>query len=302
MKPGLFMPEATTSWSRRPNRLSAASTMALASASVSGRRTTASTSPPTSRTSAATASSSSLVPEASTSLPPSAPSAMAQPRPNAPDAPVTIATLPLLSNSDSGLRSCSEIMADASVLPRSRCPFARALSPFVPAQAGTQGYACRSLDRRLGPRFRGDERRDHEELSSSLPRFEPERLLRVEHRHHPQRAALPVRPAPREREERAALAGDLVDVAADVLDARDAVGHHDLVRRLPIREVLGDVAAGRGLVLVVEMRLRRPRSVRAKERAERGIERLHVDADELDATFDDPLRRLLVETGGMGEV
>ncbi len=35
---------------------------------------------------------------------------VAQPRPKAPDAPVTIATLPLLSNSDSGWRSCSEIM------------------------------------------------------------------------------------------------------------------------------------------------------------------------------------------------
>src|SRR5437016_2869465 len=81
------------------------------------------------------------------------------------------------------------------------------------------------------------------------------------------RAALAVRPAPRERKEGAALAGDLVDVAADILDAGDAVGHHDLVRRLPMREVLDDVAAGRGLVLVVEMGLRRPRAVRPEEGA-----------------------------------
>src|SRR5436190_9508554 len=90
--------------------------MACASARLSGRRTMVRASPPTSLTSAATASSSSLLPETSRSLPPSAPSAMAQPRPKAPDAPVTIATLPLTSNSESGLRSCGEI----SLIGRSR--------------------------------------------------------------------------------------------------------------------------------------------------------------------------------------
>ena len=136
----------------------------------------------------------------------------------------------------------------------------------------------------------------------SPPRLESKALLRVEHRDHAQRAAFAVRPAPREREEGAALAGDLVDVAADVLDARDAVGHHDLVRRLPVREVLDDVAAGLGLVFVVEMRLRRSRPVRPEEGAERMIERLHVDADELDAALDQPFGGFFVEAGRIGVV
>ena len=61
-------------------------------------------------------------------------------------------------------------------------------------------------------------------------------------------------------------------------------------------------AAGLGLVLDVEMRLRRARTVRAEEGAERMIERLHVDADELDAAFHQPFRRFLVEAGRIGEV
>src|SRR5690242_21184481 len=52
-------------------------------------------------------------------------------------------------------------------------------------------------------------------------------------------------PAPRKGKEGAALAGDGVELAADVLDPRDAVPHHDFVRRLPEREILDDVAPGR---------------------------------------------------------
>src|SRR5580692_10218267 len=247
MKPGLLKPEATTSWSTRPNFCSAASSIAWASARLSGRRTITAGSPPSSRTSAATSSSSLWVPEASSTLPPSDVSASAVARPNVPEAPVTMATLPLTSNSDSGLRSGSEIMA----LP---------------------------------------------------PRFETKRLLRIEHGDDAQRAALAFRPAPWKGEERAAAAGDLVDIAADILDAGNAVGHHDLVRRLPVRKIFDDVTAGLGLVLYVEMRLRRSRSVRAQERAERMIERLHVDADELYAAFHQPLRRFFVEPGRVGEV
>src|SRR4029453_16079362 len=296
MKPGLFMPEATTSWSTRPKRLSAVSSMALASSSESGRRTIASTSPPTSRTSAVTSSSSALDPEASTSLPPSAPSAIAQPRPKAPEAPVEIPSLPWLSNSDSGLRSWSEILSGTPHLssPRKR-------GPSIP---GTYVAAQRrqSHDRRLpGPRFRGADNPSLS-LASSPPRLKSKRLLRIKHRDNPQRAAFAVRPAPGEREEGAALAGDLVDVATDILDARDAVGHHDLVRRPPIREILDDVTAGRRLVFDIEMRLCRPRPVRPQKRAERMIERLHIDAKELDAALDDPFSGLFVEPGRIGVV
>src|ERR1700722_9926027 len=85
------------------------------------------------------------------------------------------------------------------------------------------------------------------------PGLETKRLFRIEHGDHAQRAALAFRPAPWKGEETAASSGDLVDLAADILDARNAVRHHDLVRRLPVRKVLDDVAAGRRLVFVVEM-------------------------------------------------
>src|SRR5580704_867929 len=248
MKPGLLKPEATTSWSTRPNFCSAPSSIAWASARLSGRRIITAGSPPSSRTSAATSSSSPLLPEASSTLPPSAVSASAVARPKVPDAPVTMATLPLTSNSDSGLRSGSEIMV--------RLP----------------------------------------------PGFESKRLLRIEHGDDAQRAALALRPAPRKREEAAAAAGDGIDIAADILDAGNAVGHHDLVRRLPVRKIFDDVMAGLGLVLDVEMRLRRARTMRAEEGAKRMIERLHVDADQLDAAFHQPLRRFFVEPGRVSEV
>src|SRR5258705_1696566 len=312
MKPGLFMPEATTSWSRRPKRLSSVSSSALASSSESGRRTMASASPPASRTSAATSSSSPLLPEASTSLPPSAPSAIAQPRPKAPEAPVTIATLPLLSNSDSGWRSCSEIMSGPSAC-RS-LPHAPLSSPHTPLSSprrrgpittNGQDYARRcsiAPSRRMGPRLPGTTAVRPSKDIPSPSRLKSKALLRIEHCDHTQGATFAIRPAPREREERATLAGDLVDVAANVLDARDAVGHHDLVRGLPIREILDDVAAGGGLVLDFQEGLRGPMPVRPEECPERMIERLHVDADKLDAALDDPFRGLFVETGRIGVI
>jgi hypothetical protein len=56
-------------------------------------------------------------------------------------------------------------------------------------------------------------------------------------------AAVAAIPVPREKREGAALAGDLVDVAADVLDAEDAVLEQDAVDRLPLRKVILPVAA-----------------------------------------------------------
>src|SRR5882672_10552462 len=50
------------------------------------------------------------------------------------------------------------------------------------------------------------------------------------------------------------------------------------------------------------MRLRRPRPVRPEERPKRMIERLHVDADELDAALDDPFGGFFVETRRIGVI
>src|SRR5262249_61820997 len=119
--------------------------------------------------------------------------------------------------------------------------------------------------------------------------LEAEGLVGIDDGDPAQRAALAVGPAPREGEEGAALAGDLVDVAADVLDAGNAVGHHDLVRRLPVREVVDDMTAGLGKILVVEVRLRRPGTVRPEERAKRMVERLNLGADQHDLAAHRPL-------------
>src|SRR5438128_1404310 len=78
-------------------------------------------------------------------------------------------------------------------------------------------------------------------LNSSSPGLEAKGLLGVEHGNDAQGAAFALRPTPGKGQERAALAGNLIDVAADILDAGNAVGHHDLVRRLPVRKILDDV-------------------------------------------------------------
>src|SRR5262247_1720776 len=290
MKPGLLTPEATTSWSTRPNLTSAVSSIAWASSSVSGRATSVAGSPPTSRTSSATASSSALEPDASSTLPPSALSAIAVARPNVPDAPVMMATLPLTSNRDSGLRSGSEIIY------RSTPPISASSCPGLNRASRLGCHDGANLSEMAGtsPAMTSP--------STSSSGLEAKGLLGIEHRDDAQRAALAVGPAPREGKEGAALAGDLVDVAADVLDAGNAVGHHDLVRRLPVREVVDDVAAGLGKILVVEVRLRRPGTVRPEERAKRMVERLHVDADQLALALHQPLGSFLVQPGRVGEI
>src|SRR5690349_17878658 len=76
----------------------------------------------------------------------------------------------------------------------------------------------------------------------------------VDDGHQAHDATVALLPAPREGGESDALAGDLVDVAADVLDAADAGGEDRRVARLPIREVLDHLAAGFALVFQVDLR------------------------------------------------
>src|SRR3954462_7723423 len=71
-------------------------------------------------------------------------------------------------------------------------------------------------------------------------------------------AAVALDPAPGEGGEGDALAGDLVDVAADVLEADDAVAEQGAVARLPMREVVGHLAAGVLLVLLDDRWDQRP--------------------------------------------
>src|SRR5690606_25850012 len=96
----------------------------------------------------------------------------------------------------------------------------------------------------------------------SLPCLETEGLVGIDDREDADHATVAARPAPRQRQEGAPLARDLVQVAADVLYARDAaLAHEDLVGRLPAREVRLGVAAGELLVLVDEVRLCRAEAV-----------------------------------------
>src|ERR1700752_4768311 len=77
-------------------------------------------------------------------------------------------------------------------------------------------------------------------------------------------AAVAAIPVPREEREGAALARDLVDVAADILDAEDAVLEQDAMHGLPFREVVLPVAPARPLLVFVgEMRMQRAVALRA---------------------------------------
>src|SRR3989304_7798778 len=107
----------------------------------------------------------------------------------------------------------------------------------------------------------------------SNPPLDAKSLVGVGNCDQPYHTAVALRPAPGKGHERAALAGDEIEVAADVLDARDARPHHDLVRRLPMPEVVLDVAAGELPVLVVQISMGWSGAVIRKLRAARGIGR-----------------------------
>src|SRR5262249_19545199 len=95
----------------RPNFSTAAATILSQLASELGRSAMLATLPPSFSHSSTTFLSSSARPAASTTLPPATASTFADNAPNAPDAPVTIAVLPLMSNSDCGFFRKSSDMA-----------------------------------------------------------------------------------------------------------------------------------------------------------------------------------------------
>src|SRR5262249_59505793 len=116
-----------------------------------------------------------------------------------------------------------------------------------------------------------------------LPLLDPVGAFGVDDGDQPNDAAVAPLPVPRKQREGAALAGDLVDVAADVLDAQDAVLEQDAVDRLPVRKILLPVAAARPrLVFLGEMRGQRPVARGADGRGGRATGRLRVVADDLD--------------------
>src|SRR5262249_1379037 len=62
-------------------------------------------------------------------------------------------------------------------------------------------------------------------------------------------AAVATVPVPWEIGKSATFAGDLVDVAADILDTQDAVLEQDAVHRLPLREIVFPVSSTRPLAV-----------------------------------------------------
>src|SRR5262249_32361032 len=139
--------------------------------------------------------------------------------------------------------------------------------------------------------------------SELLPFLDPITTLRIDDRHKADDAAVAALPVPREQRKRAAPAGDLVDVAADILDAEDAVLEQDAVHRLPIREILFPVApAGPLLVLGGEMRMQRAVALRADRGGERMIVGLGVVADHLHLLLDEPFAGRRHEARGVAEI
>src|SRR5215469_3677175 len=98
----LLMPEARTRISTPPKRCTAAATILSQCAAELGRKLTLSALAPSCSHSAATFLSAPTPPAAMTRLQPAPASTCAASAPNAPVAPVTIAVLPLTSNSDNG--------------------------------------------------------------------------------------------------------------------------------------------------------------------------------------------------------
>src|SRR5580692_8902809 len=138
------MPEATTRMSSRPKRSTAAFTIASQFASELGRFAKASTLPLSFLQLSATFFSSAALAAAITTLAPAPASTFAASAPNAPDAPVTIAVLPLTSNSESGfLRKssdtasplCARPCAGHARLPRLLKRWMAGTSPAIPPAA-----------------------------------------------------------------------------------------------------------------------------------------------------------------------
>ena len=125
---------------------------------------------------------------------------------------------------------------------------------------------------------------------------------RIEDRHQPDDAGIAVVPFPRKALEGAALAGHLVEIAADILDGRDAGVEQRLVRRVPVREILDRVAAGRLLVFRQQVLDLRAVAMRAERGRERMIDARGVDADQLHLLLHQPFGRLLGKARRMAEI
>src|SRR4051812_30458929 len=179
-----------------------------------------------------------------------------------------------------------------------RCRRRASASP--PSRRRRHAMTCSPGDwelRRTSPR------RAFGRSSELLPLLDPIRAFGVGDGNETNDAAVAAIPVPREKREGAALAGDLVYVAADVLDAEDAVLEQDAVDRFPFRKVILPVAASRPLLVFLgEVRMQRAVALRPDRGGERMVVGLGVVADHLHLLLDEPLTGRGYETGRPAEI
>src|ERR1700692_3434454 len=109
-------------------------------------------------------------------------------------------------------------------------------------------------------------------------------------------------PFPRKALAPAALAAERINIAADILDGRNAGFEQRAVRRIPFREILDRLATGGFLVLGQQIFDLRTVAVGAKRRRQGMIDASGVDADEFDALFDQPLCGVLAQARRVAEI
>src|SRR4051812_44076939 len=119
-----------------------------------------------------------------------------------------------------------------------RCRRRASVSP--PSRRRRHAMTCSPGDWELR---RTSRRRAFGRSSELLPLLDPVGAFGVGDGDQTNDAAVAAIPVPWEKREGAALPGNLVDVAADVLDAEDAVLEQDAVDRLPLREIILPVTA-----------------------------------------------------------
>src|SRR5580704_14946396 len=109
-------------------------------------------------------------------------------------------------------------------------------------------------------------------------------------------------PFPRKALKRAALAAERIEIAADILDGRNTGFEQRAVRRIPFRKILDGLTAGGVLVFGEQIFDLRAVTVRPERRRQRMIDASGVDADELDALFDQRFRGVLAQAGRVAEI
>ena len=136
----------------------------------------------------------------------------------------------------------------------------------------------------------------------AVPGFEPIVAGRIEDRDQADHAGVALQPLPGEALQGEALAADLIEVAADILDGGDAGREQRAMRRVPLREVGDGFASGRFLVFRQQIFDLRAVAMRPERGGERMIDASRVDADQLHFLFDQPLRRGFAQARRVAEI